>query len=99
MTERRNVPADELARLAAKYGDDLLGAPPLVTPERFAEKLAQRDAVDQHFARISSTFAAGVGATPALDERSRFLAVISRMRCAPRSGAASRHARPWRRSC
>ena len=76
MTERRNVPADELARLAAKYGDDLLVAPPLVTPQRFIEKLAQRDAVDQHFARISSTFAAGVGATPALDERSRFLAVI-----------------------
>ena len=76
MADRPTPSAPETERLEAKYGASLLRRPPLVTRERFVEKLAERDAVDQHFARIASEFAAGVCATPALDERSRFLAVI-----------------------
>ena len=76
MADRLTPAASETERLEAKYGAPLLRRPPLVTRERFIEKVAERDAVDQHFARIASEFAAGVCATPALDERSRFLAVI-----------------------
>jgi alkylhydroperoxidase/carboxymuconolactone decarboxylase family protein YurZ len=68
--------ASEVDRLAAKYGRDLLDHPPLLTGERFVEKLAERDLVDQHFARISLEFASGVSRRPALDERSRYLAQI-----------------------
>jgi alkylhydroperoxidase/carboxymuconolactone decarboxylase family protein YurZ len=76
MTDRTGRSSSEVERLEAKYGRDLLDHPPLLTPERFLEKLAERDAVDQHFARISMEFVSGVCRRPALDPRSRYLAQI-----------------------
>jgi len=62
--------------LIDKYGSSLFDVPPLVTADRLEERLRQRDAVDQHFARISLEFAAGVLSRPGLDRRSRLLALI-----------------------
>jgi len=62
--------------LEEKYGSDLLEHPPLITRARLEEKLANRDLVDQHWARISMTWASEVLRRPALDIRSRYLALL-----------------------
>lgn len=105
MTDRTGSFSAEVERLEAKYGRDLLEHPPLLAPERFIEKLAERDAIDQHFARISMEFVSGVCRRPALDQRSRYLAQIGQfavskshghledaLRAAIRSGVLAREA-------
>ena len=62
--------------LASKYGADLLDHPPLVERERFIGKLAERDALDQHFARVSLEFVSRTCRRPGLDQRSRHLVQI-----------------------
>ena len=62
--------------LAEKYGQDLLDHPPLITRERLVEKLALRDELDPHFARISMDFVSRVCRRPGLDVRSRYLVQI-----------------------
>jgi alkylhydroperoxidase/carboxymuconolactone decarboxylase family protein YurZ len=62
--------------LVAKYGKELLDRPALLRPERFEEKLAQRDALDQHFAKISMEFVSRVCHRGVLDQRSRFLVQV-----------------------
>lgn len=69
-------PDPERERLEAKYGPRLFGRAPLLTPERLVQKVAQRDALDQNFARISMDFMAGVCARPGLDVESRYLVQI-----------------------
>ena len=63
-------------RLIEKYGADLLAHPPLLTPERFEQKIAQRDALDQNFARISAEFVSGVCRRPGLSPELRMLVQI-----------------------
>jgi alkylhydroperoxidase/carboxymuconolactone decarboxylase family protein YurZ len=72
---RESVTSD--ARLREKYGTAIFDDPPSITRDRLTEKLAQRDALDQHFARASLVDFAGVGLRRrVLDARTRFLVQI-----------------------
>ena len=75
-SESRTEIRPERERLAAKLGDELFEKMPLLTPERFEQKVAQRAAVDQHFARISIGFLSGVINRPGLDRESRYLVQV-----------------------
>jgi alkylhydroperoxidase/carboxymuconolactone decarboxylase family protein YurZ len=68
--------ATDAEALAERYGQDLLDHPPLMTSARWLEKIAQRDALDPHFARMSLEFASGVHRREALDPRLRCLVQI-----------------------
>lgn len=76
MTDRADATFLTEAELAQKYGSALFDQPPLTTRDRMVEKLAERDALDQHFARISMEFVSGVCNRPGLDQRSRYLVQI-----------------------
>jgi len=66
------------AELVAKYGDDLFDHPPAITRERLVEKLAVRDALDQHFAHESLAEYASIGMRRrVLDERTLFLVQVA----------------------
>ena len=66
-------PGDELM---AKYGAELFQDPPCMTVSRLKERLAQWDALDQHFTKISLDYAAGMERRKVLDERTRWLVQI-----------------------
>ena len=67
--KRRLTPA----RLLAKYGAGVLENPPAMTRSRLEERLAQWDALDQHFTKTSLDFAAGMQRRKVLDKRTRWL--------------------------
>jgi len=60
--------------LRAKYGADAIAAGQALQPKTFAQRLAQRDSIDQHFTKLWLDFAIkGLGRRPALDMRTRLL--------------------------
>jgi alkylhydroperoxidase/carboxymuconolactone decarboxylase family protein YurZ len=75
-TPDREGARTEHDRLVAKDGPEMFEQLPLLTASRFERKLAQRDAVDQHFAKISMDFATGVLRRPGLDRELRYLVLI-----------------------
>ena len=63
--------------LRAKYGERAIEAGLRLQPKTFAERLALRDSLDQHFTKTWLDFAIeGFGNRRALDERTRFLVLI-----------------------
>ena len=77
MPRFKDVMATE-AELVAKHGEDLFDHPPAITRERLVEKLALRDALDQHFAHESLAEYASIGMRRrVLDERTLFLVQIA----------------------
>lgn len=76
MTDKSDATTPAARKLIAKYGAELFENPPLITRERLERKLAQRDAVDQHFAGRSLLFASRMAKRRVLDERTRYLVQI-----------------------
>ena len=63
--------------LRAKYGERAIEAGLRLQPKTFAERLALRDSLDQHFTKTWLDFAIeGFGNRRELDERTRFLVLI-----------------------
>ena len=63
--------------LCSKYGADAFAAGRTLQPKSFERRLAQRDALDQHYTRLWIDFAIeGLGTRPALDARTRLLVLI-----------------------
>lgn len=63
--------------LRSKYGADAFHAGMALQPKTFRRRVAQRDAIDQHFTRLWLDFAIkGLGRRPALDARTRLLVLI-----------------------
>jgi alkylhydroperoxidase/carboxymuconolactone decarboxylase family protein YurZ len=63
--------------LTSKYGSDAFAAGNALQPNTFAQRVAQRDAIDQHFTKLWLDFAIkGLGTRPALDLRTRLLVLI-----------------------
>lgn len=61
-------------KLRKKYGDAAFDAGLKLQPGSFERRVAQRDALDQHFTRLWLDFAiSGIGTRPALDTRTRLL--------------------------
>ena len=74
--------------LRAKYGNDAFEAGQTLQPKTFERRVAQRDAVDQHFTRLWLDFAVkGLGTRPALDMRTRLLVLIGQYTMAKSHGA------------
>ena len=63
-------------QLMAKYGSEAFQHPPSMTHSRLAEKLAQWDAVDQHFTKTFVDFAGGMERRRVLDKRTRWLVQV-----------------------
>lgn len=76
MAEDTSSLAENAKDLEQRYGADLLDHPPLVTEERFRSRLAERDALDPHFARISLEFASGTLRRDGLEGSLRYLVQI-----------------------
>ncbi|MGE5524534.1 MAG: carboxymuconolactone decarboxylase family protein [Rhodospirillaceae bacterium] len=65
---------DDLRR---KYGADAYDTGLALQPRTFEQRVAQRDAIDQHFTRLWLDFAIkGLGKRPALDQRTRLLVLV-----------------------
>ena len=63
--------------LRDKYGADAYAAGSTLQPKTFADRLAQRDSIDQHFTRLWLDFAIeGLVRRPALDLRNRLLVLV-----------------------
>ena len=63
--------------LRAKYGADTIAAGVKIQGEAFERRLAQRDAIDQHFTRAWLDYQIrGLSRRPALDTRTRLLVLI-----------------------
>lgn len=63
--------------LRAKYGADAFAAGETLQPRSFAQRVAERDSIDQHFTKLWIDFAIkGLGRRPALDTRTRLLVLI-----------------------
>ena len=63
--------------LRKKYGSDAYDAGLKVQPGTFERRVAQRDALDQHFTRLWLDFAIeGMSRRPALDTRTRLLVLV-----------------------
>jgi len=63
--------------LRAKYGADAFSAGESLQPRTFADRVAERDSIDQHFTKLWLDFAIkGLGQRPALDARTRLLVLI-----------------------
>jgi alkylhydroperoxidase/carboxymuconolactone decarboxylase family protein YurZ len=63
--------------LRGKYGADAYAAGSTLQPKTFADRLAQRDSIDQHFTRLWLDFAIeGLVRRPALDLRTRLLVLV-----------------------
>ena len=64
-------------KLRAKYGAEAFNAGIKLQGKAFAKRLAQRDAIDQHFTRAWLDYQIkGLGQRPALDTRTRLLVLI-----------------------
>lgn len=63
-------------QLAAKYGSEAFQHAPSMTRSRLEERLAQGDALDQHFTKTFVDFAAGMERRKVLDKRTRWLVQI-----------------------
>ncbi len=70
---KRGLSSDQLL---AKYGAGILENPPAMTRSRLEGRLAQWDALDQHFTKTSLDFAAGMQRRKVLDDRTRWLIQI-----------------------
>lgn len=76
MSDQHDKDRSTAGQLVAKYGVDAFQHPPSMTRSRLEEKLAQWDALDQHFAKTSIDFAAGMERRQVLDKRTRWLVQI-----------------------
>ena len=73
--------------LRAKYGADAMETGQALQPKTFAQRLAQRDSIDQHFTKLWLDFAIkGLGRRPALDTRTRLLVLAGQYTMAKSHG-------------
>jgi alkylhydroperoxidase/carboxymuconolactone decarboxylase family protein YurZ len=74
--------------LRSKYGADAFQAGRALQPKSFERRVAQRDALDQHYTRLWLDFAVkGLGTRPALDRRTRLLVLIGQYTMARSAGS------------
>lgn len=76
-----------MADLRKKYGAAAFETGRRLQPKSFARRVAQRDALDQHFTKLWLDFAIdGLGSRPALDTRTRLLVLAGQYTMAKSAG-------------